>query len=83
MGLAAILFNGAESSEQIINISSREGSEGPIVTLPHKVNNSIKFYKELLTFWAKVMRMWNLVKIGQAVSDMVRLHDFIHVHVEL
>ena len=39
MSMATILFNGAETFEQIVNISSTEGP------------------------------MWNLVKIGQAVSE--------------
>ena len=50
--MAAFLFNGVESFEQINNIPSTEGS------------------------------MWNLVKIGQSVSEKnmyMRLYDFIHV----
>ena len=39
MGMAVILFNGAQPFEQIVNIPSTEGP------------------------------MWNLVKIGQAVSE--------------
>ena len=51
MGMAAILFSGAEPFEQIINILLTEGPR------------------------------WNLVKIGQAVSEKKRLrfHDLIHV----
>ena len=46
MGMAAILFNGAEPFEQIVNIPSTEGP------------------------------MWNLVKIGQVVSEKKTFKDF-------
>ena len=52
MSMAAILFNGAEPFEQIVNIPSTEGP------------------------------MWNLMKIGQAVSEKV-FEDFMILYLHI
>ena len=55
MGMAAILFNGAEPSEQIFNIPSTEGPKSSLVKIGQAVSEK-KLFKDFMTLYQAKVR---------------------------